>query len=88
MLKGESKNYDRLVYINMGIGDEASFVELARQEAADNDWTFEEMPGSLAVLQKLTDGNWDDDFLVVAPGARIAVSYGDDIVQVEGDAES
>lgn len=80
-------NYDRLVYINMGLGCEGDFIETARREADANDWTFEEMQGSMSILKRLIDGDWDDDFLVVEPGGRIAVSYDDDIVNGEkGDA--
>ena len=33
------------------------------------------LPGSLNLIKKLTFGEWDDDFLVVQPGQRIAGVY-------------
>jgi hypothetical protein len=42
---------------------------------------IERLPGSLAILRNLTDGNWDDDaFLVVKPGETIQGVYDWDLV--------
>ena len=37
--------------------------------------------GSLVLLRKLIDGDWDDDMLTLQPGERLAMSYDDGVVK-------
>ena len=40
------------------------------------------MTGDLVLIKRLLDGDWaDDDFLVLEPGQRIEMSYGDEVVR-------
>jgi hypothetical protein len=68
------QNYTRLVLINMGNYDLDKYRSYAQQQAAFFGLTFEEIPGSRALIKKLVEGNWDEDFVVVEPGGK--VEYG------------
>jgi len=78
------ENYSRLAFIRMGIPDEARFEQEARAEAERRGWEFSLLEGSLDLLRRLLDGDWNDDFLVMEPGAAITPSYGPDVVRCRG----
>ena len=80
-MAGWTKTYSTMAYIDTGVGDAASLKARTREEAARLGWTYEELPGSLALLQRLVDGAWDPkDFLVVPPGQTIRPKLGEQIV--------
>jgi len=76
-------NYSNCLYLSMGVCDETPFVEQARAEAAKHHWRFEERPGDMGLLKKLFWANWDDDFLVVPPGAAITARNDHNVVGAE-----
>jgi hypothetical protein len=69
------QNYDRLTYIHMGLECEGPFREMARREAEERGWTFDEVEGSMALLRKAIHGQWDEHFLVVEPGQRVVATH-------------
>lgn len=71
LMKIMLKNYTRLVYIDTGHKDKQRYVEYARKTAEQFNLRFEELPGSNSLILKLLHGPWDDEFLVVPPGATI-----------------
>jgi hypothetical protein len=74
--------YTRLAYISTGVEADEACRSLALAEADREGWTFEEIEGSLTLLERLVDGDWDEaDFLVAPPGASIRVSLGESIVE-------
>ncbi|MGO9317102.1 MAG: DUF1638 domain-containing protein [Terracidiphilus sp.] len=76
------RNYSGLTYISTGVESEDSFRAQARAEAEKEGWRFEEVPGSLALLERLVNGEWDAaDFLLVSPGAAVQGSLGESIVE-------
>jgi len=76
------RNYTGLTYISSGIGREQDFIQKARAEAQKENWTFEEVKGSVTLLERLVNGDWDAaDFLVVPPGKSIQVKMDDGIVE-------
>ena len=81
-----TRHYDRLLYLAMGVCDETAHVEEARREAEARGWTFQVEQGDLALLAKLVNGPWDDDFVVVPPGHRI-VARDDELVLDVAPAE-
>ena len=71
-------------YHETGIEPDDRFEQAARDEAAARGWKYERLSGDLSLLERLVDGRWDEeDFLVIAPGQRIAISYDERIVQAE-----
>ena len=76
------RRYSGLTYISTGVASDSSCREKARDEAAKEGWSFEEVKGSTALLQRLVNGDWDAaDFLVVPPGASVRGVLGDEIVE-------
>jgi hypothetical protein len=65
------KNYNKFLYMPMGIGEEEDLIEDTRKAAGDRNWEFEVRQGDLSLLRKLFWGQWDDDFVIVPPGGRI-----------------
>ena len=79
------KNYTQLTYIKMGV-EPSQFEELARKEAAERDFRFEEVDGNMTLIQRFINGEWDsEDFLIVPPGQTIKPAYDDSIVKVSSD---
>jgi hypothetical protein len=77
-------HYDRAAFIDLGIGDATPARERAKTEAAARAWSFEAIAGSLVLVRRLIDGDWDErDFLTLRPGERLAMSYDDDVVRAE-----
>lgn len=83
------KNYCRCTYIRMGITNEAPYEEAARQSASDRGWQFEQVDGSMRLLQKFLFGEWDDsEFLVVPVGHRIVARYDGSIIGSSPDGQA
>jgi hypothetical protein len=86
VMGGWTSHYNRAAYIDMGIGDGSAVEQAARSQATSKGWSFDRLAGSLALLRKLTHGEWDDDFLRLPPGGRISVTYDANIVGCTVDA--
>jgi hypothetical protein len=78
-------NYDRLTFIKMGVADEQPFLDMAQTEAREKGWTFDPIQGSMELFEKLIDGPWDDDFVIVPPGARIVPRYDHEVLGTASD---
>jgi Protein of unknown function (DUF1638) len=75
------RHYSGLTYISTGIASDDASRAKARAEAEREGWAFEEVKGTLMLLERLVSGAWDaSDFLLVAPGATIRATLGDSIV--------
>ena len=78
------RHYSGLTYISTGVESDDACRDRARAEAEKEGWTFEEVKGSLTLLERLVNGEWDpDDFLIVPPGATVRGTLGDAIVEAE-----
>jgi hypothetical protein len=78
------RNYSGLTYISTGVPSDDASRAKARIEAAKEGWTFDELKGTLAMLERLVNGEWDAaSFLVVPPGATIKATLGNGIVDAE-----
>jgi hypothetical protein len=76
-------HYSQLTYISPGVEGEDAFRDQARAEAKKEGWRFDEVQGSLSLLQRLVNGEWDDaDFLTVPPGSTIRATLGETIVDI------
>lgn len=76
------RHYSGLTYISTGIENEGRFREQAAAEAAREGWAFSEVKGSISLLQRLVNGEWDPtDFLVVPSGATVRATMNESIVE-------
>lgn len=67
------KHYKRVALIDHGVGDLAAGRAHAREFAEVFGLAYVELPGSLAYLERLVRGPWDDgDFLRIPPGVEIS----------------
>jgi len=75
------KHYDRSVFIDQGIVDTSSEASRVKAEAEAKGWRFERLPGDLSLIRRLLFGEWDEsDFLTLAPGERITLAFGGEII--------
>lgn len=74
------KHYQRAVYIDLGLRDNAATEDQARQEAVRRGWTFERLAGDLVLIRKLLFGEWQEDFLVLPPGQQIVMSCDESVI--------
>lgn len=81
VLGGWRAHYGRAAFVAMGVADESGLEAEARAEAERRGWAFERVEGSLVLLRRLIDGDWDDDMLVLQPGERLAMSWDDGVVR-------
>lgn len=79
------KSYDRMVFVDTGVGDRASYRERVAAEAANLHLAYKEVPGDLSLMRRLLSGDWGiEDFLVLEPGERVEPSFGPDLVKAGG----
>jgi len=74
-------HYARAAYVETGLGKSGSFKEQAAEDARQYSWRFEELKGDPELVRKLLAAEWDDDFLVLQPGQRIAVTHDSRIIE-------
>ena len=76
--------YGKLTFIETGLEAGGQFISEASAEAEENGWRFERLPGDLAWLGRLVEGEWTDaEFVVAAPGQRITASYDNRVVKAQ-----
>jgi len=77
-------HYCRYAYINNGLGNVNYYRGYARQKAREQQWEYEEIPGSLCLFEELVSGCWDEErFLIIPPGKEIKPSYDEKIIKTE-----
>jgi hypothetical protein len=80
-------HYGRAAFVDMGIADATAAQARARAEAERRGWRFERLAGDLDLIRRLLDGDWEDDFLVLQPGERLAMSYDAGVVRAVGPSD-
>jgi hypothetical protein len=74
------KNYGQITFIEMGIEMDDRFEKSAMQTAQEKGWQFQKERGNMRLIEKLVNGDWnEEEFLVVQPGHRIVVDYSDPV---------
>lgn len=67
LIDTEYANYKRIAYVHT-VEAPPEYVEHAKEVADFLGIAFEEMEGSLRLLEKLISGEWDREFIVTPPG--------------------
>jgi hypothetical protein len=65
------QNYTRLVFINTGKYRVEHYREYSERTASRFGLRFEEILGATTLVDKMANGPWDGDFVVVPPGQTI-----------------
>jgi hypothetical protein len=79
-----TRHYSTLAFIDMGVGPERQFEEIARERARSRGWQYLPLRGDMTLLERLVFGRWNnEDFLVVEPGHRIVASLESGIIASE-----
>lgn len=73
-------HYNRAVFIDVGVGDGTPVAAIAQAEAERRGWNFEQMAGNITLIQRFLSAQWDEDFLVIAPGQQIVMSYDEKVI--------
>lgn len=77
-------SYGKLTYIRTGSEFDDNFALLARDEAREKNWKYEELMGDVTLFRRLLAGDWQSDFLVVPPGQTVIATLDDEIVSADG----
>ena len=69
----------------MGDAGGAAAVEARAHDDADRrGWAFDKLAGELVFVKRLIDADWGaEDFLVLQPGQRLAMSYDESVIRAE-----
>jgi hypothetical protein len=82
------QHYSRGAFLETGLAPDDIALERARQETTQRGWRFETILSDLTLIERLVNGEWNDDFLVVQPGESLAMTYDDDIIKAMPAAAS
>jgi hypothetical protein len=74
-------HYQRGAFLETGLATDDTARENARQESELRGWRFESILSDLGLIERLMNGEWDADFLVVQPGEALVMSYDDEVVK-------
>ena len=78
------KHYNRLTYISLPVASDENSRSRAQAEAAREGWEFEVVRGTLRMLERLVNGDWDGgDVLLVPPGATVYATMDDRILDAK-----
>lgn len=73
-------HYKRAAFVDMGVGDGSKVERMAQDDAARRGWIFEKVAGDMVLVRRLLFGDWGDDFLVLAPGEQLSMTYDDSVI--------
>jgi hypothetical protein len=71
LIKRMLQNYTRLVFINTGKYRVEHYREYTERTASRYGLRFQEIFGATTLVDKMANGPWDGDFVVVPPGQTI-----------------
>lgn len=86
-LVDNTRHYKRFAYIATGVEPDDRWEKQTRKDALERGWKFERLSGNLRLIQKLLDGDWDNEFLVVPKGSRIEAVYDESIIRAVPDCD-
>ena len=83
-LQAQVKHYERLAYIDTGVGPANHFAGVAEKRAVEKGLRFEKLTGDPAWIRAIIDGPLTGDgFLTIAPGQQVVAAYDGSIAGVK-----
>ena len=77
-----TSNYKLATYVDWDWPDSQQHKDFTRRCAQEMGWDYDELTGNRDLLQRLLDGNWHhDEVLVLEPGQSIAESFDESIIR-------
>mgnify|MGYP005816374149 CR=1 FL=1 len=76
-------HYQRAAYIDMGVRESPAVEAKAREDAQRRGWSYERVAGEMTLIRRLLNGDWNEDFLILQPGQKLAMSYDEGIICAE-----
>ncbi|HOL20358.1 MAG TPA: DUF1638 domain-containing protein [Candidatus Hydrogenedens sp.] len=79
------KQYQRAVYIDLGLGNREYAKEITKKSADYLGWEYHEVKGNPILLIQWLFGDWEnaDEFIILPPGKKLKPTYDDEIVTIE-----
>jgi len=81
-------HYERGAFLETGLASDDTMQDRAQEESQLRGWRFESVLSDLTLIERLLNGEWNDDFLVVQPGQQLAMSYDDGVVKAIAATDS
>jgi len=79
-------NYELATYIDWGWPEAAEQKDFTRCCAKEMGWTYDEFIGDSGLLQRVLDGDWrPEEVLVLEPGEMVAESFDETILRIKRD---
>jgi hypothetical protein len=76
---GWLKEYSWATFIDTGLGPTESYRKFTKECAEYLGWNYDELKGDLSLMERLVDGDWDEeDFLIVKAGQKIVADLTDE----------
>ena len=75
------QHYSRGAFLETGMAPDDVAKERAKTDTENRGWRFESVLSDMGLVERLLDGEWNDDFLVVQPGEAVTLSYDDEVVK-------
>jgi hypothetical protein len=79
-LCGPPKQYSSLAFIPMGVEPTEQFRRKARERAERKGMKYLELKGDMTLLERLVNGPWEKDFVVLQPDESLMPTYDDEIM--------
>ncbi len=69
-------NYNRCALIDLPVHQSPAYEQAAHEMAQENGWAFERVQGSLRLMEKLLNGQWnEEEFCICPPHHRLVAAY-------------
>ncbi len=71
VIREELKNYTRIAFVDMGADLSGTLRDHAKENAQFFHLRYEEIKGSLGFFQKMLQGRWNEDFIILKPNEEV-----------------
>lgn len=83
VMQAWQEHYERAAFIELGVGEGQNALAYAGEIARRRGWRFERLVGDLALIWRLLNGDWADDFLILQPGQFIEATGDEEVMQAK-----